>query len=199
MQQMTEPGRRPRAATRIVALALLAAPLLAACVGSPAEGPREFWNNAFGEPLQGRPLPPGTDGAYPNLASVPPQPPRGTASAREALSAALAEARGQSREPVVAGRPVPPPPAGGQGDTAIPLNPPTPPRLASAPPIRPMAPGEGNLPSDPALPADPGRAPGLPPAEMLAPSPGGPPPPARGLGPAPAAPDPAGVPPPPRL
>jgi hypothetical protein len=36
---------------------------------------------------------------------------------------------------------------------------------------------------------------------MLAPAPGGPPPPARGLGPlpVPAAPDPAGVPPPPRF
>ncbi|MCQ4158924.1 hypothetical protein NON00_03170, partial [Roseomonas sp. GC11] len=70
--------------------------LLAGCVGSPAEGPRDFWNNAFGTPLQGRPLPPGAEQGYPNLAAVPPPPPRGAASEREALSAALAEARSQS-------------------------------------------------------------------------------------------------------
>lgn len=156
-----------------VALLLLLALPLAGCVGTPSEGPLEFWKNAFGEPLQGRPLPPGAEGAYPNLASVPPAPPRGSASEREALSAALAEARGQSRLPVEAGRPVPPPPAGAEGAGLLPAAPPAPPRLAAAPPVRALPPGQaGDQPgAAPELPADPGMAPAPPPAELLAPAP----------------------------
>lgn len=166
-------------------IALLALSL-AGCVGSPAEGPREFWNNAFGTPLEGRPLPPGAEGAYPNLASVPPAPPRGAASEREALRDALADARSQSRQPVVPGQPVPPPPAGAESAGQVPLAPPGPPRLAAAPPLRREAPAAApGLPdSVPALPADPGAPPAPPPAEFLAPAP-----PAGGMA----------APPPPRL
>ncbi|MBI0435062.1 hypothetical protein D9598_14660 [Roseomonas sp. KE0001] len=148
---------------------LLALASLGGCVGSPGEGPVEFYRNAFGEPLQGRPLPPGSDGGYPNLASVPPAPARGAPSAREALSRSLAEARGQSRDPVVPGQPVPPPPTGAVGAEIIPLSPPAPARLAAAPPVG-RQPASPDTPAAP-LPEDPGAAPAPPPAEFLAPAP----------------------------
>jgi len=157
--------------------ALLAALLgLTACVGSPTEGPVEFWRNAFGAPLQGRPLPPGAEGEYPNLASVPPLPPRGAASEREALSRSLADARAESRMPVEPGQPVPPPPAGAESAGVVPLRPPAPPRLAAAPRVRPApaqpTPPEGAPPeAAPPVPADPGAPPPPPPAEFLAPPP----------------------------
>lgn len=176
-------ARGHQAACGVALLALL----LAGCVGSPAEGPGEFLNNAFGAPLQGRPLPPGAEAGYPNLASVPPPPPRGAASEREALSRTLADARGQSRQPVVPGQAVPAPPAGAESAGLVPLAPPAPPRLAAAPPVRrdapQLAPGQpvpGQPGTAPALPADPGAPPPPPPAEFLAPPAGGmaaPPPP----------------------
>jgi hypothetical protein len=143
---------------------------LPGCVGSPAEGPGEFFSNAFGEPLQGRPLPPGSEQSYPNLASVPPPPPRGSASARETLSRTLADARSQSREPVQPGQSVPPRPEGAEGSGLIPARPPAPPRLAAAPSVGASSPA--TAPDAPGLPEDPGRdAPALPPAEFLAPPP----------------------------
>jgi hypothetical protein len=169
-------GGRPRQQDRLargLRLAALLAPLglpLAGCVGTPSEGPLDFFRNAFGDPLGGRPPPPGLDATgYPNLASVPPAPQRGAPSAREALSAALADARAQSREPQVSGLPVPPPPAG--AESGVPLAPPAPPRLAAAPRVAPgtalpiTPPGRAGQPD--AVPADPGTAPALPPAEML--------------------------------
>ncbi|MDB5369272.1 MAG: hypothetical protein JWP20_830, partial [Roseomonas sp.] len=103
-------GRGYQAAMRLPLVALMLLPL-AGCVGSPAEGPMDFWRNVTGDPLQGRLPPPGMDSKeYPNLASVPPAPARGAASAREELSRALMEARTQSNQPLVPGSPVPPPP-----------------------------------------------------------------------------------------
>ncbi|KAA2212641.1 hypothetical protein [Teichococcus oryzae] len=159
-----QPGAWARAASLCGLFAL------SACVGSPAEGPGEFFRNAFGEPLQGRSLPPGSDLDYPNLASVPPPPPRGSPSAREALSRALADARSQSRDPVQPGQPLPERPAGTEGSGLIPASPPAPARLSAAPPVG--APSPSVMPDAPGLPEDPGTAaPEPPPAEFLAPAP----------------------------
>jgi len=159
-------------------LALGALFLLAGCVGA-AEAPGQFWERAFGTPLDGRPPPPGAEQPYPNLASVPPAPPRGAASEREALTRRLEAARSQSREPITPGEPVPPPPAGAESLGEVPLRPPAAPRLAAAPPVRPQAPeaappagaAPGAPPAAPELPADPGAPPAPPPAEFLAPPP----------------------------
>jgi hypothetical protein len=148
---------------------------LGACVGSPAEGPFEFFDAVFNDPLRGRAPPPGMDAVgYPNLASVPPLPVRGAASTREELTSALADARIQSQGPLTPGAPIPPPPAG--ADSPVPINPPAPPRLAAAPRIAPGTglpiPGAGTAPDAPgAVPEDPGMAPAPPPAEMMAPPP----------------------------
>jgi SH3/ankyrin repeat-containing protein len=154
---------------------------LSGCIGS-GEGPLEFFNAITSDPLEGRARPPGLDSeGYPSLATVPPAPARGAASAREELTRALADLRQQSETPVTPGAPVPPLPAG--ADSSVPANPPPPPRLAAAPRIAPgtelplPAPGRGTpaAPGEPpapnAVPADPGQAPAPPPAEMLAPPP----------------------------
>lgn len=174
-------GRHQAATAVRLGLALGAMLSLGACVGSPAEGPFEFFDAVTNDPLQGREPPPGLDAeGYPNLASVPPLPVRGAPSVREELTRALADARSQSQNPIIPGAPVPPPPAG--ADSPVPLNPPAPPRLAAAPrvapgtalpvptPGRPQAPGAA--PDAPGtLPEDPGTAPAPPPAEMMAPPP----------------------------
>jgi hypothetical protein len=182
-------GSRLQAVMTIRLGAALAAMLaLGACVGSPAEGPFEFFDAVTNDPLRGRQPPPGLDGVgYPNLASVPPLPVRGAASTREELTRALGDARIQSQGPLVAGAAIPPPPTG--SDSPVPLNPPAPPRLASAPRIAPgtglPVPAPGTAPDAPgAVPADPGMAPALPPAEMMAPAP----PPAEMMAPPPPAP-----------
>ena len=182
-------GSRHQAAMTIRLGGALAAMLaLGACVGSPAEGPFEFFDAVTNDPLRGRAPPPGLDReGYPNLASVPPLPVRGAASTREELTRALGDARIQSQGPLVSGAPIPPPPSG--SDSPVPLNPPAPPRLAAAPRIAPGSslpiPAPGTSPDAPgALPADPGMAPAPPPAEMMAPAP----PPAEMMAPPPAAP-----------
>ncbi|MXP65748.1 hypothetical protein E0493_20570 [Roseomonas sp. M0104] len=156
-------------------LALGALFLLAGCVGA-AEAPGRFLDRAFGTPLDGRPPPPGSGEPYPNLASVPPAPPRGSPSEREALTSRLSAARAASREPVTPGGPLPAPPAGVEGAGRVPLRPPSAPRLAAAPRVRPDAPLAAPSPGPageapgaaPALPADPGAPPAPPPAEFLA-------------------------------
>ncbi|MDJ0389484.1 hypothetical protein QMO56_15305 [Roseomonas sp. E05] len=148
--------------------------LLAGCVGA-AEAPARFLDRAFGTPLDGRPPPPGSGEPYPNLASVPPAPPRGAPSEREALTRSLAAARAASREPVTPGGALPPPPAGAESAGQVPLRPPAAPHLAAAPRLRPEAPmaaPPGEAPgAAPELPADPGAPPAPPPAEFLAPPP----------------------------
>ncbi|UFN49786.1 hypothetical protein LPC08_03825 [Roseomonas sp. OT10] len=139
--------------------------LLAGCVGSPGEGPLEFYRQVSGEALDGRAMPPGLDDRYPNLANVPQRPARGEASAREALSRALADYRAQSRSPLPSDVPLPDPPAT-PGAAEVPRQPPAPARLAAAPPIGP-SPSSEVLRGDT---ADPGpQAPAAPPAELLAP------------------------------
>lgn len=171
-------GRGYQAALRLLMAGSLVLPL-SGCIGS-GEGPFEFFSAITGDPLEGRAKPPGLDSEdYPNLASVPPAPARGAASAREELTRALADLRTQSEQPVTPGAPVPPLPAG--ADSSVPANPPPPPHLAAAPRIAPgtelplpgrgtpAAPGEPPAPN--AVPADPGQAPAPPPAEMLTPPP----------------------------
>ena len=165
----------PRHAGRGLLLGLLLG--LAGCIGMPDEGPIEAWRSLTGDPLDGRPLPPGAELPYPNLASVPPAPARGAASTREELSAALAAARDQANQPLPRDRPLPQRPAGSESGDLVPAAPPAPPRLAAAPAVRwdtPDLPNPGAAPAPggAVLPADPGSAaPPPPPAEMMAPAP----------------------------
>ena len=134
---------RPRAvqsaapgASKSVALGLSLALVtaLGGCVGSPGEGPFEFYRQINGEALQGRPLPPGLDKGSPNLATVPQRPSRGPSSARAELSTLLAANRAAAAAPIVPGAPVPDRPAT-EGLAAVPAQPPAPARLGPAPRI----------------------------------------------------------------
>ncbi len=160
-------GRQARAAVPGGWALLVALPLLGGCIGSPGEGPLDFVRALRGDDLEGRAMPPGIAGSYPNLASVPLAPARGQASTREALSAALAANRAQAGQAVIPDAAVPDPPAS-EGATEIPRAPPAPPRLAAAPPIGPGA-GVSLLRAEV---ADPGSvAPAAPSDELLAPPP----------------------------
>ena len=151
---------------------ILAALALGACSDRWAElDPRPVVANMFGAHLEGREPPPGLDGAYPRLSSVPPRPEPPDPAARARLSAALAEDRAASRDALTpAGRP----------SAAATSVPPAPPRLAAMPPIR----------LDP-VPARPE------PAAMPAPAPPAPLPPTSAPVPAAATPAPAALAPPP--
>lgn len=149
--------------------ALAAASLtLGACVGSPAEGPFEFYRQLSGEALQGRPLPPGLDRGSPNLGSVPQRPDRGPASIRAELSSLLATNRAAAANPLASGAPVPDRPAT-EGGTVVPAGPPPPPRLAPAPPIG-SGPATLLLPGTEA-PRMEEAAPDAPPPELSVPAP----------------------------
>ena len=163
-------ARQARPAPRWGARAVwLAAGLaLGGCVGSPAEGPFEFYRQLSGEALQGRPLPPGLEERSPNLGSVPQRPDRGPASARAELSSLLAANRAAAAQPQPPGAPVPDRP-GTEGLAAVPAAPPAPPRLAAAPPIG-AGPATLLLPGTEAPRMDE-AAPAAPPAEMAAPPP----------------------------
>jgi len=121
-----------RTAARAALLAAGAA--LGGCVGSPGEGPFEFYRQISGEALEGRPLPPGMEARSPNLATIPGRPDRGPASARADLSTLLAANRAAAADPRRPGAPVPDRPDT-EGAAAVPAAPPAPPRLAAAPPI----------------------------------------------------------------
>ena len=162
------------------ALTILAALALGACSDRWAElDPRPVVANIFGAHLEGREPPPGLDGAYPRLSSVPARPEPPDPATRARLSAALADDRAASRDALT--------PA---GRTAVAPGsaPPAPPRLAAMPPIR----------LDP-VPARPEPAAMPAPAPVVTP-PASPPPPAPAAAtPAPAAatPAPAALAPPP--
>jgi hypothetical protein len=129
---------------------ILAALLLGACSDRWAElDPRPVVANMFGAHLEGREPPPGLDGAYPRLSSVPPRPEPPEPATRARLSSALADDRAASRDTLTpAGRPLAAP-----GDA-----PPAPARLVVLPPIRPDW-----VPAHPE-PAAPGAMPPAPPS-----------------------------------
>lgn len=162
---------------------LLVALLAGGCTagqGPEAIGP--LFRNMFSPAHEGREPPPGADAPYPNLGTIPPRPVLADPAVRDALTAALAEERQRSRNPLDPEmRPEPVRPAGTGGDAAMPMRPPAPPPMASAPRIpwdEPMAPrAPAALPVVPAPPQP--RPDGAPPAPAAAPLPeiGAPPPP----------------------
>jgi len=160
-------ARAVRGAARAAGLAALL-PVLGACVGSPGEGPFEFYRQLSGEALQGRPLPPGMEDRGPNLGTVPQSPDRGPASARSELSALLAANRAAAAQPAPTGAPIPERPAT-EGLAAVPAAPPAPARLIPAPPVG-AGPATLLLPGTEA-PRIGEAAPAAPPAEMSAPPP----------------------------
>jgi hypothetical protein len=133
--------------------------------------PVPFFDNLFNAShLQGREPPPGLDGPWPNLSSVPPRPEPPDPATRARVSAGLAEDRQQSRTPlgVMPGsRPAASDPGSG---------PPPPPRLAAVPPLR-LEPVPAPQPAPAAAPVVPQPAPApAAPAPVRAPEPAAPPP-----------------------
>jgi hypothetical protein len=187
-------GRADQARPAALALALLAA----GCTGG--QGPEAIgplFANIFSPAHEGREPPPGAEDPFPNLGTVPPRPAVADPAVRDALTAALAEERQRSRNPLDPEmRPSPLRPAGTPGDRSMPMQAPGRPALTAAPRVPWDAPG---LPAPapvapapaapvpaapvPAIPAPavaappppaPAGPPPLPPADLLAPS--GPPP-----------------------
>jgi hypothetical protein len=156
------------------AFMIVAVLALAGCTGRWAElDPRPVVANIFGAHLEGREPPPGLDGAYPLLSSVPPRPQPPDPASRARVSSALAQDRTASRDPLAPG-----------GRPVTGAAPPAPPRLAAVPPIRldPILarPAPASLPIPaPAIPAPALPAPAGPASGAPAPEP--PPPPSRDL------------------
>lgn len=176
---------------------------LGGCIGGGGnEGPGTFWDNATGRAMERRGLPPRLDQPYPNLSQVPPRPARPDVATRDAVTRGLEAERLGAETPVIAGLAIPAPPAG--ASSGVPLAPPGPVSLRSAPRIvetpllqwptptslpvpAPAAPARTPAPAEPVrtLPADPGVAPPpppppallAPPARMLPADPGSIPPP----------------------
>lgn len=170
-------GRRPRKARgwrasdqARPAVLVLALAVLAACGGRGGElSPAPFLGNLFGAHLAGREPPPGADGPWPTLSSVPPRPAPPDPAMRESISAGLAADRAQSRTPL--GLPGQRPGAAAAGLAA---GPPPPPRLAAMPPLR--------LDPAPVAAPVPATTPAAATPAVAAPTPAAPPPaPARDL------------------
>ena len=147
---------------------------LAGCEIPKEVNPVEIYRTISGEADAGRPPPPGMDRPRPSLGSVPPRPDRPPPEARDAISAALALDRTESRDPL--GRRTVPAPAteASPGDPLMPGAPPSRAALTSAPAI----PWGGSAPagprSNPATapepappPAMPDFAPAAPPPDLL--------------------------------
>lgn len=187
LRKVGMPGQARTAHGRPSLVAALTFPLclaLGACVGSPAESPFEFFRQLTGDPLQGRRTPAGLDDARPNFSAVPPRPERGPAEIRAELSATLAANRAAAANPAPVGAPVPPRPDT-EGAGVVPAAPPSPARLAPAPPIG-LGPATLTLPGGrgavPTPLPDIGVVPAPPPADLTAPAPptlSTPPPPPR--------------------
>lgn len=190
---------------------LLAVALLAAGC-SPGEGPSSIgplFARITGPAFEGREPPPGTDQGFPNLGTIPPRPAVADPAVRDALTAALAEERQRSRNPLDPEmRPEPMRPSGTAGDRSMAMRPPGPPPIPPAPRVPwdtpglpPLAPAAPTV-APPPVPAPPAPArpapaaapapppvmdtapPPPPPAELLAPGAGPPPlPPAELLAP----------------
>ena len=177
-------GRGRAKQARLLALAL---PLLAAgCTagqGSEQLGP--LWDHLTGPAYEGRDSPPGATGDFPNLGTIPARPTVPDVAVRDALTAALADERQRSRNPLDAEmRPVAPSPAGTEGDRSMPMAAPGPPPLAAAPrvswdPVDPVAPAPAAAPVRPpapaAAPSAPAAAPGAPAPEIRPVPPAAPP------------------------
>jgi hypothetical protein len=158
---------------------MLLALALAGCDIPKEVNPVEIYRAISGEADAGRPPPPGMDRPRPNLASVPPRPERPPPEVRDAISAALAANRSQSREPLAPRTgSVPPGRAAAPGDPSIPAAPPPRPALTAAPaipwtgaaprgrPASPLAPAD-TTPEPAAPPAMPDFAPAPPPPDLL--------------------------------
>ncbi len=200
-------GRGRGRADQARAVAAAALLMLAGCTGG--QGPESIgplFSRMFGPANEGREPPPGADGAFPNLGTIPPRPVVADPAVRDALTAALAEERQRSRNPLDPEmRPEPMRPAGTQGDRSMPMGPPGPPPLPAAPRVpwdeAPVAPRPAAVTAPPAAApaapvprapaAAPTPAPALPdigtapppppPAELLAPGAAPPPPPSPDL------------------
>lgn len=160
---------------RAAAIAARAA-LVSACFGlggcsvPRALNPVEIYREVSGANDATRPTPPGLDRPFPSLATVPPRPDRPTPEAREAITAALAEDRSRSRDPLVL-RTAPGAAGGTTAGPGLSGGPPPRPSLAAAPRI-PWT----EAPSPPAASPPGARGPGAP-SPAASPSPGTPPPP----------------------
>lgn len=187
--------------------ALLLALLAASCsAGSGPEDIGPVFSRIVGPAYEGREAPPGADAPFPNLGTVPPRPSVPDPAVRDALTAALAEERQRSRNPLDPEmRPEPMRPAGTAGDRSMPMRPPGPPRIGAVPtiPLDDLLPAAPPVTAPPAgsptaAPAPPPTAaapvatpparepmsdapPPPPPAELLSPGAGPPPPPPADL------------------
>jgi len=176
-------GRHRRDQARSALLgALLLAGGCSAGQGPEAIGPIARY--ILGPAYEGREEPPGVEAPYPNLGTIPPRPALPDPALRDRVTAALAEERDRSRDPLdPERRPVPIRRAGTPGDAAMPMRPPAPPPLARAPAIsweepRPTAaPGPAVPPAPVAMPDTGTAPPPPPPAELLLPGAAPPPPP----------------------
>jgi hypothetical protein len=206
--QVQGKGRQgPDQARRASLLSLLVCAACSAGQGPESIGP--LWSRMTGPAYEGREAPPGAVGEFPNLGTIPPRPTVPDPAVREALTAALAEERQRSRNPLEPEmRPRPMQPAGTGGDGSMPMRAPGPPALTAAPRVpweeaplapRPAAPAAVAPPRVPApagpTPAAPAPAPAPapalpqmdeappapPPPDLLAPGAGPPPPPSPDL------------------
>ena len=191
-------GRGRTGADQAWPVVLVLALLAAGC--SPGQGPESIgpvFERITGPAFEGREPPPGTDLAFPNLGTIPPRPAVPDPAMRDALTAALAEERQRSRNPLDPEmRPEPMRPSGTAGDRSMPMVPPGPAPIAAAPRIPwdspalppPAASSEPARGAPAAAPGQPPPAPVMdtappppPPAELLAPSAAPPPPPPADL------------------
>lgn len=181
-------GRAGAGQARPVVLALGLALLAAGC--SPGQGPSAIgplFARVTGPAFEGREPPPGTDQDFPNLGTIPARPVLADPAVRDALTAALAEERQRSRNPLDPEmRPEPMRPSGTPGNSSMAMRPPGPAPIPPAPripwdspgmpPVTPAAPPPGPAAPVPTRPA-PVAAPAVmdtappppPPAELLAP------------------------------
>lgn len=187
-------GRQPANQARWARLL----PLLFCTACGAGQGPESVgpvWERITGPAYEGRDAPPGADGTFPNLGTIPARPTVPDPAVRDALTAALAAERERSRNPLdPERRPEPMRPAGTEGDRSMPLRAPAPAALTAVPRIpwddAPAAPRPA-VPAAQAAPTPPAAAPAMPqmdtappappPAELLAPGAAPPPPPPADL------------------
>ena len=171
-----------------LAMGLVLALLGTACSVPDEVNPVVIYDRISGAADAGRPVPPGLDQPFPNLASIPPRPERPSPEFRASVTEALAQDRARARDPLVLRSVTAPGASGGApaGDAAMPAAPPRRAALAAAPAIpwtdapatparqgaRPPA-GGTVTPAAPApvLPEMPAEAPAAPPPELLGPPP----------------------------